>query len=951
MCERPYVIDLVSSRAARSYPADESLWEEEIERIRLGIEDHQMTLRTQEIRRRGGGQDRRRVHDDTEQKKDRRLLHSVAIFGSFGSGKSSLLRTLCQRYRETKNDEGRAFEKGETRPTLSEVVPLDLIQPTLFSDHDNFLYAFFANALEADARRRKELNPDDLQTQILSPVEQAFHEASEYLQVVNPQTSRHGADALGMSLEQLERHTSSLRLKQKVDHFLDRLVGSLAGPGPDALLLLPVDDADMSFKGLLQVLEMYHRYLLHPQLVPVFTFSSRLAEEMLIGHFEDQIAQARDSHVLGEAATDLSLPESLALQFLSKLFPVRNRIRMGSAPARVQQAVVRINSAEFLPRERPTFDVRELLEISSALLFGTAEWPQVERIRQPLRPSTLRRQIQILDALVAANAHQYVTALPGGPRGEGTDRCPGSNAYGIPQRPEANDSARSPKAWSAVFDQVAWSMLSAHRDVLKEMDLHLEDLYSWSRSNLRAVVLDGILSQRLESRRRFLQRWRTRTDDRRGFILSLLAANAFRPSMHENEGERHGHPHSVSTRKMLIWFVDLWMGFYLPQTLARHRKNAQNNTDPDVPVVRAEGWTLRASATQAMREILSNEQIFTPGTLLVDVEATARILNPEEPTSGWNQLLLEIWGNAGYEHGVPWAAVSLWRGLTLAARLLENDVRVLREIEGEPKAQEKDASGERSAAAKEWIREETERRRKKYIEETLRKQLDDFLIQGTVRRQATKPPDAYMNAAKLRRERPSLGDGSPEALLVEQIMGWVDLFHPTAFRIEPLQFERGAGEDRWKECVLRKLHANDLLGVYWSRLQTDFFRQPAKCWTGADLLAGSLGVTLRYLAVETYESDRQKISQGKSAFQRSLLVQLLGTCPFIYPLLASSDRDEIDRWWTSPAGEKARNNRLEIGQHRQLPYLGARSEGEPALQDLRRVRFPDSPFFDDTELV
>ena len=75
------------------------------------------------------------------------------------------------------------------------------------------------------------------------------------------------------------------------------------------------------------------------------------------------------------------------------------------------------------------------------------------------------------------------------------------------------------------------SLLNAHRDVLAEIGLNLDDLYSWTPVGLRRVVLDSILSMDREQRRRLYLYWRFSTEDRRSQVISLLALNTFRPRM------------------------------------------------------------------------------------------------------------------------------------------------------------------------------------------------------------------------------------------------------------------------------------------------------------------------------------------------------------------------------------------------------------------------------------
>ena len=406
----PEIINLDRSRRSHAFSKEESLWKPELGRMYKLIRSHLETLESDSERAQLG-----RVEDGYrppthrhpgEDAFSRQDVLSIAIFGAYGSGKSSLLQTF-------REDAQTLWRKKE----LS-VYALPVVEPRQMTG-DHFLYDFLATALETDEKERRkeygerggygESDPD----RILSPVAQVFQEMSDYLQVVDDPLSRsQDYDPIGHSLDRLERNTSGLRLREKMRIFIDELANSLTGSGGSSVILLPVDDTDLSFKILNSVLETYRLYLMHPRLIPVFTFTGRLAEELLTAHFKSELkSEKATDERLREASTGLTVHENLAIQHLAKLFPVRNRIRLGPAPARVQAARFRLSAGESaqLAGERKGRSVQALLQVASRLLFGCAEWPEVLSVRPPLRSSTLRRQLQILDALEASEVSQYVT--------------------------------------------------------------------------------------------------------------------------------------------------------------------------------------------------------------------------------------------------------------------------------------------------------------------------------------------------------------------------------------------------------------------------------------------------------------------------------------------------------------------------------------------------------------
>ncbi|MEM6797485.1 MAG: hypothetical protein AAF725_26185, partial [Acidobacteriota bacterium] len=311
--------------------------------------------------------------------------------------------------------------------------------------------------------------------------------------------------------------------------------------------------------------------------------------------------------------------------------------------------------------------------------------------------------------------------------------------------------------WATLYNRSTWALLNVHRDTLRELGLFLEDLYSWSPKELRSVVLESILAQDQETRRTVVDRWFNRTDYRRSQILSLLAANVFRPWMLGEEpygdeqfpiaqqikleaqqtengsyqmpldaewerprhrgGEGESRPKDSVLRKQirarltipgpkgLLWFLNVTLGFYLPQIVARNWHAA---TEGDVPIktrMSGNGWDLQHAATNALRVADAKKEIFSCGTVFLDPTAYRRALehrtawgeesNPnrysaflsltekakpkkteeekEEAQKILNRrhLLLRIWTSFGYSSGRYWAAYSLWRGLGFIGQLLE----------------------------------------------------------------------------------------------------------------------------------------------------------------------------------------------------------------------------------------------------------------------------------------
>ncbi len=218
----PVVLKLDRSRTERGFKEDESLWKIESDKMAGRLENHVKSL-----------------HDGIKEGDQEDLpLLSIAIFGSPGSGKSSLLRTFTNQVREK-----------EIAGLKGDVYSLPVIKPNTVASDDHFLYAFLATALKEDREKKGGRLKDSYQdAPILSPLQQKFQGVSEYLQVINKADHSSEDDPLGRSLEWLERHESGLMLVEKMKEFINQLVNIMTDSKDSSILLMPVSGILLSPK-------------------------------------------------------------------------------------------------------------------------------------------------------------------------------------------------------------------------------------------------------------------------------------------------------------------------------------------------------------------------------------------------------------------------------------------------------------------------------------------------------------------------------------------------------------------------------------------------------------------------------------------------------------------------------------------------------------------------------
>lgn len=800
---------------------------------------------------------------------------SIAIFGPSGSGKSSLLRTLV--------DDIKRREDGHLLESLrGHVGSLDTLDPTTWAKSDQFLYAFLARALEKEQIMQEAF--DRGQPQGLSSLQLAFQAVNEYLRVIDDPATPDEHDPLGLSLQRLERHTSGIRLKDALAKFIERLATALSAK----VVLLPVDDLDMAPTHLVASLTTYQSFLMHPRLVPIFTFTDRMPEELIEAHFSQRLADGAKRTQSG--GQRLTVSEQLALQFLARCFPVRNRIKLGPAPARVQLARFRATANNQEDGERAdSCAVTDLLVASSFLLFGHPDKEDAHQIRAALRPSTLRRQFQVVDAMAYCGVDQLLTPqlvkmsrsrvepdeLYKIATGRSDDKVPEEHPWSTwdedPQGPllrtcltkkdgsdlfqpgdaqsdniyfkrlrqslsKADTLARDGDAtWASVFNVATWALLNVHRDTLREVGLYVEDLYSWSPKELRSVVLDRILAQGRITRRTVVDRWFNRSDYRRSQILSLLAANVFRPWMPGEEpfGDdqsaleqyqedkklsktfRTCEPGDESTDVValkraltlpasqgLVWFLQVTLGFYLPQIMARNWSEACAIDEPLKGRMSGNGWDLQQAPINAMRIADARQEMFSFGMIFLDHDSMLEGFGNLASSAGArlaqrrHRLLLRLWTCLGFSRGRFWSAFSLWRGLGLIGRALELGERYRNRLCD-------------SGLIKE-------------LKMLLRSHCLSGIVPGTLL-------DRGADEERLDKGFPAweASDADNETCIEEMATSLVTWIKDCS-ELRILPYPGGPLWMGWKDCFLRRVHGEYILGALWPRLNSMYLEEQSE---------------------------------------------------------------------------------------------------------------------------
>ncbi len=585
-------IVLDRSRRSRAFGDDERLWKDDLKRLVDMIKTHVDSLDS-------------KVSEKKDEITDEKPTLAIAIFSPAGSGKSSLLKTLVyEAQKEFKNKQ----------ENLKNVSSLDILQPARFGDNGQLVYAMVAAGLKAHKEKRGE----DLDYDVLTPLLKKYRALSDDLRIIRGDKISDNLESHELTTEVVLRHTSGLNIGKKIEAFVNALADDLnSESNNNSVVLLPVDDLDLDPEQLIKGLSQLQAYLRHPRLVPVFCFTDGLAEDILSNHYIQSLKSAdRKRRNNGQ----MEASEQLAIQYLSKCFPVRTRLRLGAVPASLQTGQLKKNTSGEEQEQ-----VLHLLLAASFLLFGVSDREARHPVRAVLRPSTVRRQFHIIDSLEQAGVKKLIC--------QQIIKSYDSNS------PSYNELKKSLKftrkyPWVNYFDRAVWGVLNVHRDVIQEYGMQMEDLYSWSPSALRRVLLDALLELPDKIQFGLWRRWRNMTDSRHNQVISLLAANTHRPwligerpsgedysqlmiAKQEKNGEDPNKIYgTIDAYLALLWFVNLTLGFYLPlnRSVFRELRESKHNKEH----LGATGWSLHNAAIQAIQTADEDREFFPTGMLFLD---------------------------------------------------------------------------------------------------------------------------------------------------------------------------------------------------------------------------------------------------------------------------------------------------------------------------------------------
>lgn len=230
---------------------------------------------------------------------------SIFITGGRGSGKTTFLLSIGKLVKELGVEVNAYF--------------LDLIDPTLMHDSDNFVSIILGKINEAVCCECGD-----------SALRNAFTKSLlDVAGIVEAITKSKTSEGLDNILDE----QNALRLESEIRTLLKRACECLKCK----FLILPIDDVDMAFKHGFNVLEKIRKYFATPLMLPIISGDFHLYEHIFSGKFYKQLAkgikgniglfESRSAWFQDEAKfVDKSL--GLANAYLAKVLPTDRRINL-----------------------------------------------------------------------------------------------------------------------------------------------------------------------------------------------------------------------------------------------------------------------------------------------------------------------------------------------------------------------------------------------------------------------------------------------------------------------------------------------------------------------------------------------------------------------------------------------------------------------------------------------
>jgi hypothetical protein len=299
---------------------------------------------------------------------------AILLDGERGSGKTSILINFPNY-----------IASAPSHAQLSnKVLFLEPVDPTLLNDNEDFL-----NIVVGQINRNSKVT-NALENGRADRSDSYYKTLEDLANALESEQTVHNR----VGLDRLLSYQGSLEIT-KLTHAYFREVLELTGT---RLILLPIDDVDMSLCHGHKVLEVVRKYLCSPYVMPLVSGNLDLYNELIVNHFISQlvVTKREDSDRI---AQDKKC-KILANEYLRKVFPVHNRQTVPTVEGYLEGHTydgTPVNATVINEHKRPLIDLKSLGNLMHAVINGRVNGEEQSAIKVSV--PTARQLIQLLKTL------------------------------------------------------------------------------------------------------------------------------------------------------------------------------------------------------------------------------------------------------------------------------------------------------------------------------------------------------------------------------------------------------------------------------------------------------------------------------------------------------------------------------------------------------------------------
>lgn len=316
--------------------------------------------------------------------------HTLAIMGERGSGKSTLLAATCRRLVDDRRH-----------------IVLPMIRPELFSETDTVITVFLAELWEllAEPTPQSPLSPDDYAHS--AETLRALSAASEAFAISRTRmaTLEQASDSPMTFADEVLTVTRSGVTLLKTLRQLARVLCLGDGSQPPRLVVAPIDDPDLSRRGVTEILADLQMLGSIPGLVPITGFSRTDISDYWLAERRSQLPHVTEEHLFFGLSRQLD-----------KIFPYRCRFEIEPVPEDARWAFAPLGQAATLgERLSALCEAVSVTTESSWSLADTLASSVDDSSLPSALPDNPRTLVQLWDVLApaagseAVSAHLYLT--------------------------------------------------------------------------------------------------------------------------------------------------------------------------------------------------------------------------------------------------------------------------------------------------------------------------------------------------------------------------------------------------------------------------------------------------------------------------------------------------------------------------------------------------------------